>query len=277
MSAGTPARPGRFREVDARFELPLRTGIGVVVPFDFRLDNELWYWASDDVIVHVARTSYIDKPITVDFAEELARPETVIDSYLSLAVAQPVVTAYLCNSASFVGGLAGEGRLRAAMEEAGAPVALTASGALLHALDVLGARRLAIATPYDRELAGRLDDFVTEAGYEVTSTAYLGLSGDIWRVNHATAREMVRTAVADDEPDAVFLACTNLPTAGIVVDLEEELGIPVLSANLVTMWAAQRIADVRLPVCHERIFKHAREAPLPVEPPLDGSDRVTAD
>ena len=40
--------------------------------------------------------------------------------------------------------------------------------------------------------------------------------------------------------DAVFLACTNLPTYDVIPSLEAELGLPVLSANLVTMWAALR-------------------------------------
>jgi len=39
----------------------------------------------------------------------------------------------------------------------------------------------------------------------------------------------------------VFLSCTNLPTYDVVPALEAELGIPVLSANLVTMWAALRV------------------------------------
>ena len=35
-----------------------QTGIGIVAPYDFALDHELWRWVPDDVTLHVTRTPY---------------------------------------------------------------------------------------------------------------------------------------------------------------------------------------------------------------------------
>ena len=49
--------------------------------------------------------------------------------------------------------------------------------------------------------------------------------------------------------EAVFVSCTSLRSFGITNSLEDELGIPVLSSNLVFGWHLLRLAgiDDRLP------------------------------
>ena len=56
---------------------------------------------------------------------------------------------------------------------------------------------------------------------------------------YAVTAALVRD-VAAAGCEAVFVSCTNLPTYDIVAPLEDELGIPVLTANQVTMWACLR-------------------------------------
>jgi len=212
---------------------PAGPGIGIVAPFDLALDRELWRWTPEPVSLYLTRTAHLDVPVSVGMAEALGDAREV-------AVAAPGVTAYLCTSASFVGGLAGEARLRSAMERGGAARALTTSGAMLEALAALGARRVAVATPYDAALTDRLVAFLGEAGIATTGVGYLGMEADIWRVDADSVRRLAH-ALPREGADAVFLSCTNLPTYDVVPALEAELGIPVLSANLVTMWAALRV------------------------------------
>jgi maleate isomerase len=216
-------------------------GIGMIAPFDLVLDREYWQWVPETVSIHLTRTPDRELPVGIEQAAAVSDIAVVAQATRELSIAVPEVTVYACTSGSFVGGLAGEARLVAAMEEAGARRALTTSGALLEALEALGARRVAIGTPYDAEVTTRLSEFLAEAGYETTSNAFLGLTGDIFRVSHKSVR---RLAVAADRPeaDAVFLSCTNLRTFGILAEIEHELGKPVLSANQVTMWASLRAA-----------------------------------
>jgi maleate isomerase len=216
-----------------------RTRIGLIVPFDLELDREYWRFVDEAVSVHVARTRYEDAPVGVGLAEAVADDEELARATRSLVMARPGVVAYACTSGSFTNGLAGEARLRATIVRAGAPQAVSTSGALLAALAALGATRVALGTPYTDELAERLRAFVTDAGFRPVSLVSMGLEGDI---AHVQQQRVVDLATAADRPDAdvVFLACTNLPTFDLVAELEARLGRPVLTANQVTMWAALR-------------------------------------
>jgi maleate isomerase len=156
-----------------------------------------------------------------------------------------------------VTGLSGEARLRDAMERAGARRALTTSGALLEALQALAVGRLAVGTPYDADLTARLADFLAEAGYETVGTSRMDLGADIWRVSAGSVRELVH-AVPRAGAEAIFLSCTNLPTYEVIGELEREVGVPVLSANLVSMWAALRAIDALPGDRPERLFRDAR-------------------
>lgn len=227
-------------KVLARLEAPRQhTSVGVVVPFDFALDHELWQMVPDGVAVHVTRTPYLDLAVGVAQATELSDDAAIEQGVRCLSVIWPASTVYLCASGSFVHGLEGEAHLREAMETAGAVRAVTTSGALVDALAALETSRVGIATPYDLALTERLAGFLAESGHDVTRTAYLDLTGNIPQVSADTVRELARAASADDV-DVVYLSCTNMPTLDLIAELEEELGRPVLSSNLVSMWSALR-------------------------------------
>jgi maleate isomerase len=214
-------------------------GVGVVVPYDFALDRELWRWVPEDITLHLARTAYSSLPVTVEQAQVIGDQLAVAQCTRDLIVVEPAVVAYACTSGSFVAGRAGEHALVSSMLRAGAAAAVTTSGALVEALSALGVTRLAVATPYDAAVTARLHDFLGEAGVRVSGSAHLGLSERIWTVPYAITAELVRK-VAVEGCEAVFISCTNLPTYDIIALLETELGIPVLTANQVTMWACLR-------------------------------------
>ncbi|HKH17944.1 MAG TPA: hypothetical protein VKA57_10490 [Solirubrobacteraceae bacterium] len=217
----------------------VKPGIGVVAPSDLALDRELWRWTPEPVSLYLTRTPHLEARVGLELAHALGDLDAIASACRDVSIAAPGATAYLCTSASFVSGIAGEARLRAAMEAGGARHAITTSGALLTALEALPARRIAVATPYVAALTERLVSFLTEAGITTTGTSDLGMEADIWRLSTGTVRELAR-GLPLDGAEAVFLACTNLPTFDVIPSLEAELGIPVLSANLVTMWAALR-------------------------------------
>jgi maleate isomerase len=213
----------------------------MVVPYDFALDRELWRWLPDDVTLHITRTRFSPLPVSLEQAEVVGDTSEVAQRATDLVAIRPEVIAYACTSGSFVGGHAGERAIVAALLEAGAPAAVTTSGALLEALHEKQARRIAVATPYDAAITERLNAFLGEAGIEVVNSVHLGLSGHIWTVPYAATVQLVREAAAPG-CDAVFVSCTNLPTYDVIKPLELELGVPVLTANQVTLWAALRRA-----------------------------------
>jgi maleate isomerase len=229
-------------------------GVGVIAPFDFALDDEYWRWVGPGVTLYITRTPYADLPVSVTMAEAVASLPEVSAAARSLRAASPASLLYACTSGSFVNGLAGERALRQAMADAAGAPAVTTSGALLGALAALGAGRVAIGTPYDEEVTARLRSFLAAAGCSVTGCAYLGLESGIARVDAGT---VVRLALAADRPeaDAVFLSCTNLRTFGLIADLEQRLGKPVLSANQVSLWAALRAGGLPAAPSGQRLFQ----------------------
>lgn len=222
-----------------------RRGVGVVAPFDFALDRELWRWVPDDVSLHLTRTPYVPVEVGLDLARLVGEHETLSDGVHILTAITPEVVAYACASGSFVGGIAGERAMCEAMTRAGAVPALTTSGALLEALTELGARRVALVTPYTVSVTRALERYVAEAGVAVTGCAFMGLTRHIWKVPYRDVVDMARGAAGRRRVDALFISCTNLPTYDVIPPLEAELRIPVLSANQVTMWAALRRLGTR--------------------------------
>ena len=212
-------------------------GIGVIVPFDFALDRELWRWVPEPVALHLTRTPFVPSPVTAEMARAISDPEPVRRATRDLLEPGPGIVAYACTSGSFVDGPSGEIALTGVMREAGAPHALTTAGALVSALGAVGAGRVALVTPYVDALTDLLAVFLAGHGVTTVASVGLGLLGQIWRVSYD---EVVRAVRAADRPDAeaVFISCTNLATYDVIAPLERELGKPVLTANQVTMWAA---------------------------------------
>jgi maleate isomerase len=218
-------------------ELPAQRGIGVVAPFDFALDRELWRWAPDDVSLYLTRLPFVPVPVTVEMAAALSNQRNVRRATRAVLAPEPHVVAYACASGSFVDGRRGERQLERSMLAAGAPSATTTSGALLESLGMLGVRRISVVTPYIDSVTDRLLSYLAEGGVEVVASVGLGLLSHIWKVGYA---EVVNAVCSVDRPaaEAVFVSCTNVPTYDIIAPLEQMLGKPVLTANQVTMCSA---------------------------------------
>lgn len=240
-------------------------GVGVIVPYDFALDRELWRWAPDEATLHLTRTPHSPLPVSVEQAVLVGDLEVVGRSTRDLSTVSPDVVAYACTSGSFIRGVAGERELGEAIVAAGAPHAVTTSGALVQALRHLGATRVAVATPYDAGITRGLVDFLAESGVTTTATRHLGLEGRIWTVPPETTVDLVRRSFTAD-CEAVFVSCTNLATYDIIGPLEAELGVPVLTANQVTLWAALRAVGAHAVGPDQRLLDPVSSAVAPATP-----------
>lgn len=217
----------------------LRHAIGVVAPFDLELDAELWRWLPEGVDILMTRTPRVEGPVTAEFARAVSGFHDVEQGVRDVTAGRASTVAYACTSGSFVAGRAGSEALESAMLGAGATSAITTSGAVVQALQALGATRVSVATPYLSELSDMLVDYLGEYDISVAGHLSLGLGSKIWEATYAEIAELARRADRSDA-EAIVLSCTNLPTYGLIAPLERELGKPVISANQATMWAALR-------------------------------------
>jgi maleate isomerase len=180
----------------------------------------------------------LDRMVASDRLEEASR---------ELADGGASVIAFACTTGSLIRGSGFDRELVERMEGASGVRSTTTSTALLTALSGIGARRVAVATPYVDELNDLEARFLEAHGHEVTAIRGLGIARDpdIARVPYARTRELALEALAaGGEADAVFISCTNLPTLALLDELEVETGRPVISSNAVTVWHALALAGV---------------------------------
>lgn len=230
-----------------------QTYLGVIVPYDFALDREIWKWTPKRVSLLVTRTPQLGLPSTVAMAESISDESTIRNATKQLLTTEPAAVVYLCTSGSFIRGASWERYMHEVMTDSGAPATVTTAGALVDACHALGVRRLALATPYLDSVTDRLRAFLDQSNVGVVSSIGLGHAERIWQVPEQHVRELV---LASDHPDAdaVFISCTNLRTYGLIRELEAELGKPVLTANQVSIWAALRAAGIKQPDIKQRLF-----------------------
>jgi maleate isomerase/arylmalonate decarboxylase len=165
-----------------------------------------------------------------------------------LRVSHPDVIAYACTAGSMVQPL---DALASFMTDASGRPAVATAPALVHACRALGMKRIVLATPYHDALNEHEKHFLEENGIEVLAMKGLGIGA-------GGAHEYVRIAkVAPDDvyahcrsvwaphADGMLISCTDFRTQEILPRLETELGKPVVSSNLATLWMALRAAGVK--------------------------------
>jgi maleate isomerase len=220
------------------------TSVGVVAPFDFDQDRELWRWVPDGVAMFISRTAEVSGEDNLSTVSALGEASCVAHPTREVCAAGAKVVVYACTSCSFVGGARGEAALREAMLAHGAPQALTTSGAAVAALRAVKATRVAAVHPYEEPVGRRLRRYLADAGFGVVANTALGLPvAEALSASYGQVAALIRDG---DHPaaDAVFVSCTALPTYDLIAPLEEELGKPIVTANQATMWAALRAIGV---------------------------------
>jgi maleate isomerase len=175
--------------------------------------------------------------------EELDRMVQASDvSAQSLADAPVEAIAYACLVAVMARGPGAhrdvQARLEAALQDAPRrPPIVTSAGALIDALKALGAQRVAMITPYMRPLAELVADYVRGEGIEVADLVALEVSDNVQVgcIAPETLVEHARAVCAQEGLDALVLsACVQMPSLAVVKLVEDEVGIPVVTAATAT-------------------------------------------
>ncbi len=221
-----------------------RARIGVIYPADGLLDDELWALVPEGVAPYITREEVPPEDVNLDVVIRVAESRGIEDAARCLTAVKPHVLAYFCTSATFARGVGGDMEIIQRIREAGNAPATTTSTAMIRALQVLEAKAVAVATPYIDEINERLAAFLEGHGFMVVNIEGMQLGSGIGEVPLGQLYRFARRADRGGA-DVLFIACTNFRTVGILEELEEDLGKPVLSANQVTMWDALRIAGVK--------------------------------
>ncbi len=140
-----------------------------------------------------------------------------------------------------------QARLQKATMENNAPApVVTSAGALIEALAVMRAKRIAVVAPYMKPLTGMVIDYIQAEGVEVVSHAALGISDNLKVAAHDPAN--LPRIVADLDTsgvDAIVLsACVQMPSLPSIAKVEALTGKPVISAAVATTYQMLRALNL---------------------------------
>jgi len=198
------------------------------------MEPEFYRMLPRDFTVHTARMRL--QKVTVRGLSKM-EGETM-KAAKELSDAKVSVIGYGCTSGSLIKGIGHDRKIVARIERSSKTAAVATAGAVVAALNALGVKKVAIATPYIKQIDERERGFLNENGFNVVDLRGLGLieNVEIGRQDSNVAYDLAKK-LRYEEADGIFISCTNFRTIEIIDRLEQEMGKPVISSNTATLWA----------------------------------------
>lgn len=192
----------------------------------------------------------------------LAAMEEKIPAMLKLILpGEPLdVVAYGCTSASIV---LGEEtvirRIREVQPDARCTTPITAAFA---AFDAFGAKRIAVLTPYRRDVNEIVRAYIEKAGYTVPVFGSFNEEHDptAASIDQESLANAIDAITKDGAVDMVFVSCTSIRLLEAAASIEKRIDLPVTSSNHAMAWHCLRLAGVDEPM---RQFGRLFDRPLP--------------
>ena len=160
--------------------------------------------------------------------------EPFVDQSLDLVV-------YGCTAAGFLGGPDGNAQMVAALKRLTGAKVISTAGAMEDVLRHEGVKETAVVTPYLPGVNDGLRSYLAYASVavEVLDSFHCQTTAELGEITEAQVRDKALATVTAGT-QALFIACSQLPTLTVVPELREKLGIPVWSSIQATAWAAAR-------------------------------------
>ena len=156
---------------------------------------------------------------------------------LELGDASPEVILYACLVALMAAGPGEHQRVESLVAEqlatGGSETKVrTSAGALVEALRAIGARRVALVTPYMRPLAQQVVEYLEAEGFSITDWRALEVSDnfEVGCIPGARVMEAARSLDLSGVDARVLACCVQMPSLSRIEPAEQEFGLPVLSA-----------------------------------------------
>jgi maleate isomerase len=152
------------------------------------------------------------------------------------------VLAFACTSATIV---LGEARVNALLNPQGLAIPSTNPwSAAKAAFQFLNASNIAVLSPYPTAINHALYQQLVQAGFQVPAMGGLGIEHDseVALLSQESIVEGLRTLLAKETVDVVFMPCTNLRALDYLGELEQYFGIPIITSNSALFWHAMYLA-----------------------------------
>ena len=154
------------------------------------------------------------------------------------------VVAYGCTSASIVlGEQTVFDSIKKVQPNAKCTTPITAAFA---AFDAFAAKRIAVLTPYRRDVNEQVKAYIETGGYTVPVFGSFNESQDptVARIDTRSLSNAIDVITKDRDVDMVFVSCTSVRLFEAAKAIEDRIGIPVTSSNHAMAWHCLRLAGV---------------------------------
>ncbi len=123
---------------------------------------------------------------------------------------------------------------------------VNSAGALIAGLKELGAKKVAVVTPYMKPLTEMVVEYIRNEGFEVVDYRALEIQDNLAVAAH-DPMNLPGIVAGMDTADAdviVLSACVQMPSLPAVSVVEAQTGKPVLTAAIATTWSMLRALDL---------------------------------
>jgi maleate isomerase len=119
---------------------------------------------------------------------------------------------------------------------------VSSAGALVRTLQVIGAHRVAMVTPYMAPLTQLVREYIEAEGVEVVDAVALEVPDNlaVGRLDPEGLPEIARGLKREGAEAIVLSACVQMPSLAAVQRVEDELGLPVVTAATATTFEVLR-------------------------------------
>lgn len=177
-------------------------------------------------------------------AEELKKMDVESDRCaVELSDARCDVLAYACLVAIMCQGpgyhVQSEERLHnKTVQNGGEAPVISSAGSLVKGIHTLGAKKIALIAPYMKPLTGQVIDYITDSGIEVTDSISLEIPDnlEVGRQDPLRLVEIVKDLDTSNADAVVLSACVQMPSLAAIQKVEDQIGLPVLSAGTSTVY-----------------------------------------
>lgn len=238
----------------------------VVPPANPTVEPEIHALAPPGAAIHSARLPLLPGDLAARTAHYAQHYGAALAAFGSL----PIDAGFIgMTGATYERLPAGDRTLCAELQRtAGYPV-ITASAAILAALEALGARSVCLVSPYPAWLTARSVAYWQGGGIAVAQVVSMS---EEFRAYQMTADE-VRAALTQvaDRHDAVVLSGTGLITLPAILEVAPAMRAPLLSSNLCGAWWLARVLDLPAAPMLERAVPRLASRQLPPADPGAGA------
>jgi len=229
-----------------------RRRVGLMVPAtNTTFEADFALVVSREVTLHSHRLWMSGDVESEEFVDKVN--EGIEEAAKYLAMAKVEVIAYGFTTGSFYRGIAYSKQLEERIQQAAGVLGITPATAIVDALHYFRAKKLSVATPYPEWNNAMLLRYLDEAGFDVLNLegdprpASIAIHEPMWNQEPESIVEFA-SKVYLPEADALLCPCTAWRALEVVEELEQRLGIPVVTANQTTIWATFRKLGVLRPI-----------------------------